>query len=93
MRESLANRSYAECQFHFDAAALNRARRQDVDTVEKILERCHELPVSDCDALLLRVTKSLAARLQVEQPANADNRQFLEDFLAAEYRRQYRKLG
>ncbi len=93
MREQLASRRIADSRFQFDATMLKRARPQDVLAVEKILERWEALSAADRQSLLARLIGPLAARLQVEPPSEADWGIFLEDFLAAEYRRQHRKLG
>jgi len=89
----LANRKYNESRYHFDATKLTKARPQDVEAIERVLERWSTLNESDRAMLLERLTLPLAARLQMDAPPADDRRQFLEDFLAAEYRRQYRKLG
>ena len=72
---------------------LKRAREHDVQAVEKVLERWSKLPESDRQLLLQRMVPPLAARLQTECPPEAEWFTFLRDFLAAEYRRQHRKLG
>ena len=89
----LASRKYADCRFHFDVTSLGRLRRQDIEAVERILERFATLDSREREALLDRLVPPLAARLQVDLPDAHDRLQFLEDLLSAEYRRQYRKLG
>ena len=93
LREELIARAADQPQFRFDAAVLGRARPQDVQAVEKILQGLGKLSASDRQLLLGRLVRPLAARLAVECPQEADWLTFLEEFLAAEYRRQYRKLG
>jgi len=93
LREALAKRKSADSRFHFDAGALGRARRQDVEAVEKILDRWNSLNEQQRASLLHRLVPPLAARMRVEAPGELERLRFLEDFLAAEYRRQYRKLG
>jgi len=93
LREELIARAAEQPQFRFDTAVLSRARPQDVQAVEKILQGLGKLSASDQQSLLGRLIRPLAARLAVECPAEADWLTFLEEFLAAEYRRQYRKLG
>ena len=61
--------------------------------VEKILQGLGKLSDSDRQSLLGRLVRPLSARLAIECPPEADWLTFLEEFLAAEYRRQYRKLG
>lgn len=93
LREVFAQRAAAESKFRFDATVLKRARPQDVHAIESILERWSGLGVPERELLLNQVVAPLAKRLQVEPPATEDRYQFLEDFLAAEFRRQHRKLG
>jgi uncharacterized RDD family membrane protein YckC len=93
LRDQMAALRIADSRYHFDAAALKRARVQDVQAVEKVLERWSKLSDADQQLLLQRIVPPLAARLQVEYPAQAEWPTFLRDFLAAEYRRQHRNLG
>jgi len=93
VREVLANRKAAESRFQFDAGALGRARRQDIEAVERILDRWNTLSVQQREQLLRQIVPPLAARMRVEAPIDSERLQFLEDLLSAEYRRQYRKLG
>jgi uncharacterized RDD family membrane protein YckC len=93
LRDQLTAERISERRFQFDAAALKRARSQDVVAVEKILERWEKLSDDDRQQLLTRMVPPLAARLQVECPPADDWFTFLSDFLAAEYRRQHRQLG
>ena len=92
-REELIARTADKRQFRFDTAVLQRARPQDVQAVEKILQGLGKLSETDRQLLLGRLVRPLAARLAVECPEEADWLTFLEEFLAAEYRRQYRKLN
>jgi uncharacterized RDD family membrane protein YckC len=92
-RQELMSRSVEQRQFRFDATVLKRARPQDVQAVEKILQGLPRLVPDQQQALLGRLVQPLANRLGVEVPAPSDWLAFVEDFLAAEYRRQYRKLG
>jgi uncharacterized RDD family membrane protein YckC len=93
LREQLLARPADQRQFRFDATTLQRARPQDVHAVEKILQGLVRLSPVDQQKLLGRLVRPLATRLGVECPGENDWRAFIEDFLAAEYRRQYRKLG
>jgi uncharacterized RDD family membrane protein YckC len=93
MRDELGGQKALDSQFRFDATSLGRARPQDVTAVEKLLERWWSLTDDQRQQLLGRIVPPLAARLQVECPPPADWYVFLRDFLAAEYRRQHRKLG
>jgi uncharacterized RDD family membrane protein YckC len=92
-RDELGALKAVDSQFRFDVTSLGRARPQDVYAVEKLLERWDKLAENDRQLLLGRIVRPLAERLQVECPPPQDWHTFLRDFLAAEYRRQHRKLG
>lgn len=93
VREFLSQRSPAESKFHFSSTALNRARGEDIEAVEKILDRWHGISKKEKELLLSQLVEPLTRRLKVEPPELHERLRFLEDFLAAEYQRQYRKLG
>jgi hypothetical protein len=93
VREVLAARSPLDSRFRFDASALKLARAEDIQAVEMILDRWSSLSITERDLLLARLVEPLAKRLKVESPAQVDRAQFLEDFLAAAYRRQHQMLG
>jgi uncharacterized RDD family membrane protein YckC len=93
LREVLLQRPPAEARFRFDAATLARARPEEVRAIEAILERLKDVPDEKRQALLDQAVGPFALRLKREVPEPAERLAFLEDFLAAEYRRQYRKLG
>jgi uncharacterized RDD family membrane protein YckC len=93
LHDEFAAQRIADSQFQFDATILKRAREQDVAAVEKLLERWPKLADIDREQLLQRMVPPLAARLKVECPPAAEMHTFLHDLLAAEYRRQHRKLG
>jgi hypothetical protein len=92
LRQLLLRRSPAEAMYHFDSATLSKARPGDAEAVEKMLERWSEIPQARRAELLRKICGPLAERLGVEPPATQDRRRFLEEFLAAELRRQYRRL-
>jgi uncharacterized RDD family membrane protein YckC len=93
LRVSLAQRPAGTAQFSFDAAALKRARPQDFEAIEKILERWQQLNDQQQTIFLSQLLPPLAERLKTEMPAEDQRLQFLQDLLAAEYRRQHRSLG
>lgn len=100
-RHSLANRSAAEARFRFDAGQLKKLRPQDIQAVEQLLERWHEIPNDRRETFLIPIVDYICKRMDCEPPPNDANansvndsrRIFLEDLLAAEYRRQNRQLG
>ncbi len=93
LRLSLAQRPAVEAQFVFDAPTLKRARPEDFNAVEKILERWDQLNAIQQETFLGQLVPPLVARLHVESPPYDQRLQFLNDLLAAEYRRQHRSLG
>lgn len=93
VREELADRVAADAKFRFDHATLSRLRPFDFDTIEQILDRWDEIPRTQLTSLLDRLIDPLARRLKVDAPATSDRLVFLEDLMAAEYRRQSRTLA
>jgi uncharacterized RDD family membrane protein YckC len=93
LRLALAQRPAAEARFTFDTPALKRVRPQDYAAVEKILENWEQLPGEQQQTFLGQLVPPLVARLRTEPPPIDQRLQFLQDLLAAEYRRQHRSLG
>jgi uncharacterized RDD family membrane protein YckC len=93
LREALASEPRADARFSFDNSVLKRARPQDFEAIEKILERWSALKDPQRQALLDQIVPPLVARLQVESPVTEERSLFLQELLAAEYRRQHRRLG
>jgi len=93
VRETLSSRSNTESKFRITGAMLKRAQPSDFTAIESILERWSELSISEQSALTGKIVPALAERLQTELPSLPDHQQYLEDLLAAEYRRQSRNLG
>lgn len=93
LRLKLTQRPSGDSTYRFDLSALRRARPEDVTAVERFLERYQGLPLEQRDTLLEQMVPPLAQRMKLEPPEIGDRRLFLEEFLAAEYRRQYRDLG
>jgi uncharacterized RDD family membrane protein YckC len=92
VREQLSNRNTAEAQFRFDQAKLARLAHSDVDAVERILDRWNSLPVEQQNQFLDMTIPPLCKKMQIDEPLLPDRLVFLEDLLAAEYRRQDRHL-
>jgi uncharacterized RDD family membrane protein YckC len=93
LRTALLKRPAAECKFRFDGSMLARALPVDIEAVERILERWREIPGPQFLDLLNMICDPLARRLGVQTPDAADRQEFLQDFLAAIYRREGRRLG
>jgi uncharacterized RDD family membrane protein YckC len=92
VRQQLAERTAAEARFRFDQAKLSRLRSGDIDAVERMLERWPRLSLDQHQQFAGRLVTALCARLQVDAPPAMERRVFLEDLLAAEFRRQERHL-
>ncbi len=93
LRKDLADRPREEAQFRFEPVMLAKLRAQDVEAIERVLERWSSLKPRQKDELLGKIAPALAVRLGIEEPMPEDRRQFIEDLLAAELRRQHRNLG
>lgn len=93
VRTALSGHSPDNTLFRFEAPLLAKLPVSDVKTVERLLERWESLEADTWDTLSERVIQSLVVRLKMEPPASSDRKQFLEEFLAAEYRRQDRAIG
>jgi len=92
VRTELAGRSAAEARYRFDNAALSRLEPADFAALEQLLDRWDDIPHPRLEELLNDLMTPLTGRLQTEAPTAADRLQYLEDLMAAEYRRQARKL-
>jgi uncharacterized RDD family membrane protein YckC len=92
VRQQLAERTAAEARFRFDHARLARLRPSDFEAVERTLERWTSLASEQQQEIVNRLVTALCARMQSELPPATDRQAFLEDLLAAEFRRQERHL-
>ena len=92
VRHQLSGRNMAEARFRFDQAKLTRLAREDFDAVERILDRWNSLPSDQQRTLLDRMVGPLCKKMQTDEPPMEERVVFLEDLLAAEYRRQDRHL-
>lgn len=93
LRQLLSQRTAAEARFTFEAPLLQRARPEDFQAIERVLERWNTLDGSRREALLEQIVPALAVRLATEVPAREDRLEYVKDLLAAEFRRQHRGLG
>ena len=93
IRVQLSERKALEAQFRFDHRSLQRLTEQDFEAVERLLERWNKIPTAQQDALSQKLTAAVVEKLQFENPSVELRRQFLEDLLAAEFRRQNRLLA
>ena len=92
IRKALADVPVAESLFTFDSTTLKRARPQDFQAIEKILDRWEKLSKSQQDELLNQIVPPLVERLKTDPPPPESRIVYLEDLLAAEFRRQHRNL-
>ena len=92
IRTTMAERNAADAMFRFDQAALARATAADFAAVERMLERWDQLPADQRRTLERAYSTRLATKLQVPPPPPETSLRFLEDLLAAEFRRRDRML-
>ncbi len=93
VRVELSDRAAVEAEFRFDAKSLAKLTPQDIEAVERLLERWHNVPQPQRIQLARQLTAGLVHKLQIDPPPNGKQAVFLEDLLAAEIRRQNRMLG
>jgi uncharacterized RDD family membrane protein YckC len=92
LRQALAERSAVEARFRFDQTRLAKLAPNDFEAVERMLERWDALPVKQRLPIVDRLLPALCTKLGVDEPPRDEQRLFLEDLLAAEFRRQDRQL-
>ena len=92
VRDELSSRPASEARFRFDHAKLSRLSQQDVDAIERILDRWNTLSTDQRYDLLFRMISPLCKKMQIDEPPESERAEFLQDLLAAEYRRQDRHL-
>jgi len=93
IRTAISERPAELVKFRFDSTKLKQLRPQDFEGIEKILDRWQTLKNSEQEKLLHQILPPLAKRLGVDLPDDLDRIHFLQDLLAAEYKRQNRSLG
>jgi len=91
-RAHLTGRAATEARYRFDYVKLDRLRPGDLTAVEKLMETWDRLPAVQRVELGNRLVPALCKRMQVDEPPPDDRRAFFEDLLAADYRRQERRL-
>jgi hypothetical protein len=92
VRQQLAERKALEARYRFDHTRLSRLRPGDFEAAERTLERWATLTSEAQQEIVGRLLAALCARMQIDPPPPADRQAFLEDLLAAEFRRQERQL-
>ncbi len=92
VRRQLSDRPAAEARFRFDNAKLSRLTRDDLESVERILDRWNTLFADQKLRLLDQIVSPICKKMQMDLPPEAERVEFLEDLLAAEFRRQDRHL-
>ena len=93
MREVLSERKAVDAVFRFDAGMLKKLRPDDLHAVEQMLERGHAVEPMKRRQITQRLVAGLCERMGCDVPEEGQRREFMEDLLAAEYRRQSRHLG
>lgn len=93
IREKLSGIGAADAMFPFDHVKLGKIEPSEFQKVEVILQRIDSVSVNEKSVILNTVVSALVEKMQIDLPKEEYFRRFLEDLLAAEYRRQNRKLG
>lgn len=93
IRRELAGRDPLRARFRFDGAALARLRPVDTEFVERLLERWDAVTPRHRLRLLAQTLPPLSRRLRVDLPVPEESLTFLEDLLAAEYRRRNQSMA
>ena len=93
MRAFLSERKAVDAVFRFDAGMLKKLRPDDLHAVEQLLERGHAVEPIKRRKISQTLVAGLCQRMGCVVPSEPQRREFMEDLLAAEYRRQSRHLG
>lgn len=93
IREKLSGIGAADAMFQFDHAKLGKIEPSEFQKIEIILQRIESVSDNEKHNILGMVVSSLVEKMQIDPPKAEHLKRFLEDILAAEYRRQNRKLG
>lgn len=92
VREVLATRNASDAMFRFDHSRLSRLGPADIDAMERLLDGWGRLSPDKKTQLLSRIIPAICRKIQMEPPESIHGLRFLEELLAAEYRRQDRRL-
>jgi uncharacterized RDD family membrane protein YckC len=93
VREQLGARSASEMQFRIPSAALSKLTPDDFKAIETLLDRWASMPADRASDIRRQIATALSNKLKMDMPSVTDELRFLEDILAAECRRQSRRLG
>ena len=93
VRQKLSGQSSLDAKFKFDYAKLDRVKPDQFEKIETILERINGLAIYQKRDVLKMVVLPLAEQMEMDPPEDFDYQVFLEELMAAEYRRQNRSLG
>ena len=93
VRQALLSRNQSEAKFRFDQAKLSKLSPDDYEAIERILDRWNTITSEQQNDLLDTLIPRICDRLATGgEPAASERLEFLEDLLAAEFRRQDRQL-
>lgn len=92
VRQQLAARTATDARFRFDYGQLGKLTAADFEVVEQVLDRWPNLAPAQREPIVTRLVGSLCKKMNLDEPSLEDRQLFLEDLLAAEYRRQDRRL-
>jgi uncharacterized RDD family membrane protein YckC len=92
VRAELSTQTALEAQFPFNVAKLDQLRPSDFSAIEQLLGRWDRLQSAQRDTLAESMIDSLCSRMDYPEPPMEARQRFLEDLLAAHYRREDRRL-
>ncbi len=92
VRAELSTQTALEAQFPFNVAKLDQLRPSDFSAIEQLLSRWDRLLSGQRDTLAESMIDSLCSRMDYPEPPIEARERFLEDLLAAHYRREDRRL-
>jgi uncharacterized RDD family membrane protein YckC len=93
VRVLLGERTAAEAEFRFDSSMLKRLNSSDYHAIERVLDRLTAMKPEAADELIRVYVTQIATKLGIDAPPPERQQRFLEDLLAAEFRRQDRSLA
>ncbi len=93
VRTKISAQSSANHKFRFDAVKLKKLKPQEYSKIETFLERYKNLSPDNQTLFLNQILTPITQIMKTELPVEEERILFLQDLLAAEYKRQSRLLG
>ena len=92
VRSELADKPVDACRYRFDPTMLSRLTPNDIELLERLLDRWDEIPRPHLRQLVNDTIRCFATKMSTDIPPNRDRLRFLEDLLSADYRRRSRSI-